>query len=132
MFRCFLLLTFLSIIICDEPCPTLDDFLTRSPYLAEFSPQVYQGIWYELAFYDYTQFPKACGCTHLNWRLLPNNTNFYLDDFVTTCPYEPIWLRKNNTVHMNGTANDKNYPFFIPETGFHMKFNNTVGEKFIK
>ncbi|CAF3349247.1 unnamed protein product [Rotaria socialis] len=27
---------------CDEPCPTVDAFLKRSPYLAEFNPNIYQ------------------------------------------------------------------------------------------
>ncbi|CAF2848673.1 unnamed protein product [Rotaria sp. Silwood2] len=122
----FLSLTLIFIIFCDEPCPTLDDFLIRSPYLAQFNSHFYEGIWYELAFYDYTQFSKACGCTHLNWTLLITNTSIYSDDFITSCPYEPIWLRKNYTVHMNGTANNEHYPFFIPETGFHVQFNNSV------
>ncbi|CAF1048195.1 unnamed protein product [Rotaria sp. Silwood1] len=123
----YLLLILISNIICDEPpCPTLDDFLIRSPYLAQFNPYLYEGIWYELAFYDYTQFSKACGCTHLNWKLSKTNISIYSDDFITSCPYEPIWLRKNYTVHMNGIVNDKYYPFFIPEIGFHIQFNNTV------
>jgi len=126
-----LLLILIPIIFSDNPCPTLNDFLVRSPYLAQFNSRLYEGIWYELAFYDYTQFPKACGCTHLNWRLLTANGNAYSDDFITTCPYEPVWLQKNYTVHMNGSANNERYPFFIPETGFHIQFNNTVGEKLV-
>lgn len=121
----------ITVVFCEDPCPTLDDFLNRSPYLAQFNAHSYEGIWYELAFYDYTQFPKACGCTHLNWRLSPTNASLYLDDFITTCPYEVIRIRKNYTTHMNGTVNDKHYPFFIPETGFHVQFNNTVGKKHI-
>jgi hypothetical protein len=129
MLRFLFLLISISIIYSDDRCPTLDDFLNHSPYLAQFNPRSYEGIWYELAFYDYTQFSKACGCTHLNWRLMTTNASAYSDDFITTCPYEPVWLRKNYTVHMNGSANDEHYPFFIPETGFHVQFNNTVGKK---
>jgi hypothetical protein len=129
-FGTYLLLLFgtLSVLHGDR-CPTLDEFLARSPYLAQFNPHLYSGIWYELAFYDYTQFSKACGCTHLNWTLSTTNASLYLDDFITTCPMEPVWLRKNYTVHMNGTVSDQQYPFFIPETGFHIQFNNTVGMK---
>ncbi|CAF3328784.1 unnamed protein product [Rotaria socialis] len=83
---------------CDEPCPTVDAFLKRSPYLAEFNPNIYQGIWYELAFYA--------------------DTNFYTDDFITSCPYETAWRRRNYTKHMDGTVNDKHDPFFYAGNRF--------------
>lgn len=126
--RLLLLLVTAWLVVGDDPCPTLDYFLARSPYLAQFDPQQYEGIWYELAFHDYTQFSKACGCTRLNWTLSIEHPGTYSDAFTATCPYEPSWLRKNYTVPMNGTANDPHYPFYIPETGFHVEFNNTVGE----
>jgi hypothetical protein len=127
--RLLLLLLTAWFVVGDDPCPTLDYFLTRSSYLAQFDPQLYTGIWYELAFHDYTQFSKACGCTHLNWTLSTDQLGTYADAFITTCPYEPSSLHKNYTVYMNGTANDHRYPFYIPETGFHVEFNNTVGKK---
>ncbi|CAM2725485.1 unnamed protein product [Rotaria socialis] len=83
---------------CDEPCPTVDAFLKRSPCLAEFNPNIYQGIWYELAFYA--------------------DTNFYTDDFITSCPYETAWRRRNYTKHMDGTVNDKHDPFFYAGNRF--------------
>ena len=127
--RLFLLLATAWLVLGDNPCPTLDYFLARSPYLAQFDPHRYTGVWYELAFHDYTQFAKACGCTRLNWTLSEGGLGTYSDAFTTTCPYEPNWLRKNYTVYMNGTANDQQYPFYIPETGFRVEFNNTVGKR---
>ena len=122
------LLTLISAIFSDQPCPKLDDFLNRSPYLAQFNSHLYQSIWYELAFYDYTQLPKECGCTFLNWTLSDKDPNIYSDYFTTSYPYEPIGIRKNYTVHMNDTVDSQHYPFYIPETSLRIQFNNTVGK----
>eukprot|EP00455_Lapot_gusevi_P021933 TRINITY_DN2288_c0_g1_i1.p1 TRINITY_DN2288_c0_g1~~TRINITY_DN2288_c0_g1_i1.p1 ORF type:complete len:210 (+),score=46.17 TRINITY_DN2288_c0_g1_i1:68-697(+) len=113
----------LGMCVAFDRCPDVHHWATVNPSLSKFDPNLYQGRWFELAYFDLTQF-SVCGCTRLDWSYEPTNRT-YNDMFTTRCPMNPSWLSKDYHTPMNGTV-DATLPYHIPETGFSLTFNNAV------
>jgi lipocalin len=65
-------------------CPSYDSIV--QPQGQKFDPEVYQGIWYEIATDEPTQ-PQFCQCAALNWTITSPTTfqvcgKFFPDGFL--------------------------------------------------
>ncbi|EKX52148.1 hypothetical protein GUITHDRAFT_133874 [Guillardia theta CCMP2712] len=117
----------------DEPaaaadkCPNLKE-ISKKSRPSDFTEDLYQGIWYELAYHDVTQANYFCGCTRFNFTIRSNN--MIEDMFTTTCPMTGVLpgedvAKKIYTLNMT-IQYDKSKPGEFLEKGFAYNFPNYV------
>mmetsp|Transcript_47718 Transcript_47718/g.113574 ORF Transcript_47718/g.113574 Transcript_47718/m.113574 type:complete len:366 (-) Transcript_47718:208-1305(-) len=108
-------------------CPNLKEMGKKSREPG-FSENLYQGIWYELAYHDVTQANYFCGCTRFNFTIRSDKT--MEDMFTTTCPMTGMLPREDiaksiYTLNMTIQYN-KAKPGEFLEKGFAYNFPNIV------
>ncbi|CAM9744608.1 unnamed protein product [Ectocarpus sp. 6 AP-2014] len=85
-----------------------------------FDIDKYMGIWYELAYHDWTQI-KICGCTRFNMTRTDDRIK---DAFTTKCPYE---ADEGETFLINmREVIDRSSPGSFKEYAFYNKWDNKV------
>jgi hypothetical protein len=110
-----------------EKCPNLKEIGKKSREPG-FTENLYQGVWYELAYHDVTQANYFCGCTRFNFTI--RSDNFMEDMFTTTCPMTGILpgedvAKRVYTLNMS-ISYDKAKPGEFVEKGFQYGFPNVV------
>jgi lipocalin len=65
-------------------CPAPEEF--QSERMVDFDAELYQGIWYEIAYHDIAQ-PSFCACTRLSWTMEEQETEgfSFRDVYTTNC-----------------------------------------------
>ncbi|CAN0073338.1 unnamed protein product [Pylaiella littoralis] len=85
-----------------------------------FDVDKYMGIWYELAYHDWTQI-KICGCTRFNMTRTDDRIK---DAFTTKCPYEAD-AGETFLINMREVVDSRN-PGSFKEYAFYNKWDNKV------
>eukprot|EP00903_Cladosiphon_okamuranus_P013763 g12811.t1 len=85
-----------------------------------FEIDKYMGIWYELAYHDWTQI-KICGCTRFN---MTRTANVVKDAFTTKCPYAEE-AGETFLINMREVV-DNRTPGSFKEYAFYNKWDNKV------
>ena len=110
-----------------DKCPNLKEMGKKSRPPG-FSENLYQGIWYELAYHDVTQANYFCGCTRFNFTI--RSDSMMEDMFTTTCPMTGVLpgedvAKSIYTLNMTIQYN-KAKPGEFLERGFAYNFPNVV------
>jgi hypothetical protein len=79
MWQCLFLCCLLAVAASAE-CPSYT-FIAQ-PSVAAWSPQIYQGLWYQIAT-DEPTMPSFCNCATLNWTVTGPAT--FTDHFAARC-----------------------------------------------
>ncbi|CAM9608471.1 unnamed protein product [Phaeothamnion confervicola] len=97
-------------------CPTYEQ--VKSATVDGFDVNRYMGVWYELAYHDWTQV-SICGCTRFNMTLRGQHVE---DMFTTKCPRRD---GETYAINMTMTVNPA-MPGRLYETAFYTEWPNMV------
>ncbi|CAM9318141.1 unnamed protein product [Chrysoparadoxa australica] len=99
-------------------CPRYED--VRSDSVLDFDLRKYMGVWYQVAYHDWTQV-EICGCTRLNMTEMGTHIE---DIFTTKCPANSA-LGPTYAVNMSMRI-DHSTPGRFQETAFYTLWPNSV------
>ncbi|KAG5186675.1 hypothetical protein JKP88DRAFT_207382 [Tribonema minus] len=97
-------------------CPKYDE--VKGPSVAAFDMDKYMGVWYELAYHDWTQY-SICGCTRFN---MTRRATTIEDMFTTQCPRS---IGQTYAVNMSMAINPATPGQFL-EKAFYTDWPNMV------
>jgi hypothetical protein len=79
-----LVATAMAAVVSAEKCPADMASLRSATVQNSFSEAAFKGTYYEIAYHDYTQLPKICGCNRSNKSFDLKNKQVD-DDFTLNC-----------------------------------------------
>eukprot|EP00612_Vaucheria_litorea_P005914 CAMPEP_0171460566 /NCGR_PEP_ID=MMETSP0945-20130129/5382_1 /TAXON_ID=109269 /ORGANISM="Vaucheria litorea, Strain CCMP2940" /LENGTH=250 /DNA_ID=CAMNT_0011986777 /DNA_START=284 /DNA_END=1033 /DNA_ORIENTATION=+ len=97
-------------------CPSYDQI--KGPSVLNFDIDKYMGIWYEMAYHDWTQY-SICGCTRFN---MTRRATTIEDMFTTQCPSQ---IGQTYAVNMSMAINPATPGQFL-ENAFYTDWPNMV------